>query len=283
MPLEIVPAHDVPLAEQARIFTDAFTGYVAGSFAMDAAAMARLICAQGADLCYSRFARNADGLCGFGYITRAGHIARLAGMGVVAPARRKGVARELLLHLIEEARERGDRMMVLEVIEQNPAACCLYRSENFRELSRLVGWRRAAGVSLPDPPAQVAPILEEIAPLTASQLPSSLEFPELPWQVSRHAVAKLARGRAYSSSGNVIVIDDPGGSGPIRISALSSCAPDRVDWPALRATFLAVLRRHSDREFFAPAIFPEEFGDEIFAPLGFQREPLRQFLMRRDL
>ncbi|MDQ3117446.1 MAG: GNAT family N-acetyltransferase [Verrucomicrobiota bacterium] len=122
MNLEIIPAHDLPLAAQAATFTEAFEGYVGGSFAMDAAGLARFLRVQGADLCYSCLARNAAGLCGFGYITRVGEIARLAGMGVIATARRTGVARGLLLHLLEEARARRDRMMVLEVIEQNPAA-----------------------------------------------------------------------------------------------------------------------------------------------------------------
>lgn len=131
MSVEIIPAHDVPLANHARVFTFAFAGYVGGSFTMDAAALARFICTLGIDLCHSRFARNADGLCGFGYITRTGKIARLSGMGVAVGARRSGVARQLLRHLLEEAKRRGDSMMVLEVIEQNPAAQALYRSENF--------------------------------------------------------------------------------------------------------------------------------------------------------
>ena len=196
----------------------------AGSFAMDAAALARIHVRPGRRSLLQPFCSRKTSTAFAGSVTSLAQATSpaSAGMGVdrLRPTQRCG---EGVTARLVEARERGDRMMVLEVIEQNPAACCLYRSENFRELTRLFGWRRAAGVSLPDPPAQVAPILEEIAPLTASQLPSSLEFPELPWQVSRHAVAKLARGRAYSSRGNVIVIDDPGGTGPMRISALSSC------------------------------------------------------------
>lgn len=45
---------------------------------MDAAGLGRFICLQGADLCYSSFARNQTGLCGFGYIARTGDLARLA-------------------------------------------------------------------------------------------------------------------------------------------------------------------------------------------------------------
>lgn len=87
---------------------------------MDAAGLGRFICLQGADLCYSSFARSQTGLCGFGYIARTGDLARLARLGVVPSARRTGIARGLLLHLLEEARARRDRMIVLEMIEQNP-------------------------------------------------------------------------------------------------------------------------------------------------------------------
>ncbi len=51
----------------------------------------------------------------------------------------------------------------------------------------------------------------------------------------------------------------------------------------MRKASAGVLGLHHGREFFAPPVFPEEFGTKLFAPLGFAREPLSQFLMRRDL
>jgi hypothetical protein len=68
---------------------------------------------------------------------------------------------------------------------------------------------------------------------------------------------------------------------PVRLHALS-CS-DRMDWAALRETLSALFQRFPDREFFAPPVFPEEFGEKVFQPLGFTREPLSQFLMRYDL
>jgi hypothetical protein len=56
MAIEIVPADQVSLTEQARLFTEAFTGYVGGSFEMDEAGLARFICAHDADICHTRFA-----------------------------------------------------------------------------------------------------------------------------------------------------------------------------------------------------------------------------------
>jgi len=55
---EIVSAHELSLAEQAKVFTDAFTGYIGGSFELDASRLAAFISVQGIDLCYSRFARD---------------------------------------------------------------------------------------------------------------------------------------------------------------------------------------------------------------------------------
>jgi GNAT superfamily N-acetyltransferase len=276
MTFEIIPAYDVPLAEQATVFSQAFAGYVGGSFEMDAASLARFIFHQGADICHSRFARTDEGLAGFAYINRTGNISRVGGMGVVPAARRAGVARRLLAHLLEEAQTRGDQAMMLEVIEQNPAAHRLYVQEGFRETGHLSSWRRKAGA----PAGESTEPLEEISLIRATQIPSALEYPDLPWPVTRHAIAKSAAKHAFRAGQALIVMGDPEVS-PVRVHALS-CS-DRMDWAALRETLSALLQRYSDREFFTPPVFPEQFGQEVFQPLGFAREPLSQFLMRYDL
>ena len=276
MTFEIIPAYDVPLAEQANIFSRAFTGYVGGSFEMDAAGLARFILHQGADLTYSYFVRTTAGLAGFAYINRTGNISRVAGMGVVPDARRGGVARRLLAHLLEEARTRGDQAMMLEVIEQNPAAHRLYSQQGFRETGHLLSWRRKVNT----PTSESVEPLEEISLTRATQIPSTLEYPDLPWPVTRHAIAKSAAKHAFRRGQALLVMGDPELS-PVRVHALS-CS-DRMDWEALRETLSAVLQRYPGREFFTPAVFPEQFGQEVFQPLGFAREPLSQFLMRYDL
>jgi GNAT superfamily N-acetyltransferase len=276
MTFEIIPAYDVPLADQAKIFSRAFARYVGGSFEMDAAALARFICHQGADLCYSRFARTPEGLAGFAYINRTGNVSRIGGMGVVPEVRRAGLARRLLVHLLEEAQARGDQAMMLEVIEQNPAAHRLYAQQGFRETGHLAGWRRKAHT----PASESAMPLEEISLIRASQIPSALEYPDLPWPISRHAIAKSAAACAFQSGHSLIVTGDPEVS-PVRVHALS-CS-NGMDWTALRATLSALLQRYPDREFFTPPVFPEQFGQEVFQPLGFVREPMSQFLMRYDL
>jgi ribosomal protein S18 acetylase RimI-like enzyme len=275
MKFEILPAHDLALAEQANVFTEAFAGYLAGSMKMNAESLARFLSAQGADLCYSRFIRTSGKLAGFGYINRTGNISRLSGMGVVPSARRAGAARHLLRHLVDEAKKRHDSAMMLEVFEQNSGAHALYSSNGFREITRLFGWRKKEDVDLS---AATSDPLEEISLIAASQTESTLDYPEIPWQISRHAVAKLSAARAFRIGETVIVIGDPSAS-PIRVHALINSS-GKID--EITSAFSAVLPRFKGREFFAPAIFPERLG-EIFQTLGFTREPLNQFLMRRDL
>lgn len=269
-----MPAHEIAFAEQAAIFNRAFTGYLAGWHDLDAAGIARVICAQNVDLFYSRFIRADGALAGFGYINRTGNITRLGAMGTVPEARRSGAAAHLLLHLLGEAKARDDQAMVLEVFEQNTPALTLYRRHDFKELMRLFGWKRAAGIAS----AEARTKLEEISLLNASRLKVIRRFPEIPWQVSQHAVLKAPGARAYKIDNACVVISDPQ-TNPVRIhSVLWS-----EDALAAQRVLSAVLARFADKDFFAPAIFPEEFGVEIYGPLGFTREPLNQILMRRDL
>jgi hypothetical protein len=80
------------------------------------------------------------------------------------------------------------------------------------------------------------------------------------------------------------VADEPFVSGDDGAPAIAGTSADSdCPWPAARQGVVALLKRYPDREFFTPAVFPEKFGVEIFAPLGFAREALTQFLMRDNL
>ena len=276
MNFEIVPAHEISLADQANVFNGAFAGYVAGSFQMNASSLATFMCGHGVDLCHSRFARNDKGaLVSFGFINRTGNITRLAGMGTIPAARRTGAARFLVSYLLDEAQARGDAAMMLEVIEQNPAAVALYHSCGFREVCRLFGWRI-------DTNRDQLPVgeLQEIPLTEALGLVAPLDYPELPWQISRHAAAKVVSGRAFRAGDAVVIIGTPKGS-PVRIYAFLD--GDGNNWESFRSLTSAVLARFPKHEFFAPAVYPEQFGVEIFEPLKFRKEFLSQFLMRKDL
>ncbi len=286
MPFEILPAHELSLAEQASVVNAGFAGYVGGWHAFDAEALARFLMAQGAALFLSRFVRAADRrLVGFGYLNRTGRILRLGGMAIVPEARGSGAAARLLEALFDEAKARGDTAMTLEVIEQNPRAHALYRRHGFQEVSRLESWRRPGDGAVKTKPVAEA---EEIPVTRALAWPCALDYPDIPWPISRHVVAKaVANTRAFcdSAAGVCLVLSEAEAGAPIRVHAMfSDGRGDAMNWQALRALLTSAVARHfPGRELFAPAVFPEKFGAEFFAPLGFQRDTLSQFFMRRDL
>ena len=280
MNFEVVPAHELSLAEQAQVANRAFAGYIGGWTDLDAETLARFLTMQGSDLLYSRFIRLNSELAGFGYINRTANILRLSGMGIVPEARGSGAARMLMEKLLEEGEQRGDEAMVLEVIEQNPRAHALYRRYGFRELGRLLGWRRSADAGVPEVDAVAA---EEVSTLSALRIPAAHDYPELPWQISRHAVAKAAVARAFRTETVCIVIGDPEAT-PVRIyAAFSVDPPHGLVWKELRGVLAGVIGRFPNRDFFAAAVFPEEFVTHLFEPLGFKQEPISHFLMRREL
>ena len=71
------------------------------------------------------------------------------GLRVAEEHRRRGIARAMLAHGIEEARDQGFREM--RVITGNPAACRLFESEGFQRLVHCTVWLsgRVEGPDLP--------------------------------------------------------------------------------------------------------------------------------------
>lgn len=278
MNFEVVPAYEVSFAEQVRISNEAFAGYVGGWHDLDVESLARFITIQGTDLAYSRYVRTAQGFAGFGYINRTGRAVRVTGMGIVPSARGSGAAGFLMERLIAEAQSRADDMMMLEVIQQNPRAHALYRRHKFTEIDELHGWKRAANLETQSPGAPV----EEISVLDAARFSSVLDYPQIPWQISRHAIVKATAVRAFRAGDSCVVLADPP-AGPTRVQAIFDRSRSSMQWLQLQATLAALLAQFADREFVAPAVFPAEFGRHIFEPLGFTPDPISQFLMRRDL
>jgi hypothetical protein len=243
---------------------------------MDAISFARFLMVQGADLFHSRLVRVNGTLAGFGYITRTANIVRLSGMAMIPSARGTGAAAELLERLFVEAKENRDEAMILEVIEQNPRAIAFYQRHGFRELMRLVGWRRSADA----PPAEGRTLhLQRMRVLEALRSSPGRDYPEIPWPISRHAIARVPKTRAFAASAVRVVVSDPEAT-PLRIHGLLSASGD---WDESRAAVRAVIARFPSRELFAPPVWPEEYGASLFEPLGFKREPITQLLMRRDL
>lgn len=276
MSFEIIPAANLPLSEQAAVVNAAFAGYVGGWTDLNAEGLARFLCLQGVDLFYSRFVRANGLIAGFGYVNRTGRILRLGAMALLPEARGTGAAAFLLDHLCAEGKNRGDEAMVLEVIEQNPRAHAFYRRCGFRELTRLAGWRRGPTKATTLSSDDLA--LEELTVAATLNAHVSPDYPEIPWPISRHAMAKVERTRAFRAAGTSVIVSEPE-QGMLRLHGFFS---ERRDWSALKGATEKSFRQFHEHEIFLPPVFPEVYGEEIFQPLGFKREPLTQFFMRRD-
>lgn len=80
-----------------------------------------------------------DGIRGYAILMPVVDEAELLTIGVAAAQQRKGLGRALLLEMLEVARAKNMRRVLLEVRPSNLAAIALYRSAGFSE----IGVRRA--------------------------------------------------------------------------------------------------------------------------------------------
>ena len=275
--VSICPAFEVSLTRQAETFTRSFSDYVAGPARLDCEGLARYFYGQAVDLWLSRLLLVGDEVVAFGYINRTGEVSRLAGMGVVPEARRQGFARRLLAQLLEEARDRQDRMMTLEVFEQNPSAVALYHEFEFQEITRLIGWDRDS--QAPDRNHQAAECPIENVALR----PTRFEYPAIPWQVSRHAAARLApQSRAFAFGRSLAAVTSPAADPAIRMLHQLPEGSE-PDWAELRSLVESLLTLIPKRRWTVLPIIPEEMGEKVFAQLGFSRQRLNQFQMALNL
>ncbi|MEO6604508.1 MAG: GNAT family N-acetyltransferase [Aeromicrobium sp.] len=76
----------------------------------------------------------------YGVVTVLGDVADLDRIAVLPFARRRGLAGDLLAHLIEAARGYGGRHMLLEVAADNDAAIGLYESYGFATINTRKGY-----------------------------------------------------------------------------------------------------------------------------------------------
>ena len=188
---------------------------------------------------------------------------------------RKKAGTWLMEKLIREARERKDREMTLEVIEQNTSAVRLYRNCGFQTVRRLAGFINQ------DAKQDAKSSLHEIDLREMGRLVSQFGLPDLPWQLSGESIALMnPPSRAYKNGEAYIAISNPGAEHIVIWSLLVE--------PSARGNGLgvemlkSVMSNFAGKTWHAPAIWPEEFV-AVFEKAGFRREELSQWQMRLSL
>lgn len=267
---------DFSLERSAEVFTRGFADYfvpIKGTVAFLAGA-ART---DSVDLAASRIAVLEGEPVGASLIARRGWTSRLAGMAVVPEARKKGVGRAMMAQLLDEARARGERAMVLEVIEQNAPAVALYEKCGFRKVRRLTGH---AGRPAVDAAADAA-ALEEIDARELARIVSAHGLADIPWQLSAETLAHATPpARCFRLGPSALMIANPAAE-TVGIRALVTEAGARGGGHSL-ALLRAVMARFPGREWRASAIFPEEMG-AAFTAAGLVRTELSQWQMEMSL
>jgi predicted GNAT family N-acyltransferase len=212
---------------------------------------------------------------GIGFIARRGWSSRLAMMGVIKAARGRKAGSWFMEQLIQEARERGEKEMVLEVIKQNEPAVRLYKKTGFEIVRQLVGFVNHSGAH------GIKEELQEIDLREMGRLIQQYGLPDLPWQLSGETIALLAPpARAFKKGGAYIAISNPHAETIVIWSVL---VEERVRGNDLAMEILGnLMANYEGKKWHVPAIVPEEMG-ELFERAGFERQSITQWQMRLQL
>ena len=274
MNFESKPASDYPVPDLVTWLNQGFESYFV-PIQFNVSQFLTMLRKDGLDLTASRVLRVDESPCGVALIARRGWTSRLAAMGISINMRSKGAGTWFMRQLFEDACERGEREMVLEVIEQNEPAVALYKRSGFQIVRRLVGFERSA--TSPELTIEGMP-LEEIDIRVAAGLISYFGLPDLPWQISGESIAQTnPPARAYKNGPAYAVISNPEAEHVVVWSVLVE--------PQARGKNLGVqmlknvIANYPGRTWHVPAIFPEEFT-KLFERVSFQKEELTQWQMR---
>jgi ribosomal protein S18 acetylase RimI-like enzyme len=276
MNFDTVPASNFPLPDLVKFLNQGFENYfVPIQFNIDT--FLNMLRKDGTDLTVSRVLLLDDQPCGIALIARRGWVSRLAAMGIAKETRGKGAGSWFMEQLINEARQRGEREMVLEVIEQNEAAVRLYQSSGFQVVRRLIGFI-CKNRTAPDGEKSA---LHEIDLREMSRLISQHGLSDLPWQLSGESIAQMnPPARAYRKEQAYIVVSNPAAEHVVIWSLLveANARGNGLGTQMLKS----VMANHRGKTWHVPAVFPEGFA-RVFERVGFEQEKLSQWQMRAIL
>ena len=214
---------------------------------------------------------------GAALLARRGPVSRVAGMALVPAARRQGAGRAMMERILAEARARGDRRMLLEVIEQNIAAIRLYKAMGFTTMRRLVGFAGPTPAGLAAVPELTEVNVRDVAAVVSRQ-DGEIGWP---WQISGETIALLPPpATGYALDGVWTALLNPAGP-VVTIRTVVVAGSERREERAVRLLH-AVMARHPAETWRVSALWPEELSG-CFTRAGLARQDLTQWQMAREL
>jgi ribosomal protein S18 acetylase RimI-like enzyme len=276
MKFDTVPTSDFPVPDLVKFLNQGFEDYLV-PIHFNTVTFLNMLRKDGIDLTISCLLIVEDQPCGIALVARRGWTSRLAAMGIAKEIRGQGAGSWFMDELIKEALQRGDREMVLEVIEQNEPAVKLYQRSGFQTVRRLIGFTRTGH----DAHESKKTKLQEVDLREISRLIAQHGISDLPWQISGESIAQMnPPARGYEKDRSYIVVSNPILEHVVIWSLLVEQAARRQ---GLATDLLkTVMANHVGKTWHVPAILPEEFG-RVFEKAGFEREQLSQWQMRLHL
>lgn len=273
MDLSFIPVGGFGLAAAADVINRGFADYVV-QFKMTEATLWHAARLDSVDFNASCVARVDGAPAGVVLIARRGWTSRVAAMAVVPEFRRQRVGRALMEQVLAEAKQRGERAMVLEVLTSNAPAVRLYESLGFTRVRRLMGYVGSAPSGL-----RPAPELAEVDLRAVAAALIREQAVNWPWQLSGETIAMLTPPTvAYELDGAWVALVNPAGPS-VTIRALAVEGPDRRTERAVRLLH-AVMARHPATAWRVGAIWPEDLEPWITGA-GLACDELSQWQMVR--
>lgn len=274
--IEFVPLSQVDLAQFCDTSTRAFSDYINGAHVMTVIEAEQMISSQYIDQQKSYIFKSDGRAVGFALVSIRGTSARVASMGFVPESRDKGYGRKLLEFVIEKSREQKFDNLDLEVFEQNVRAHKLYESMGFKNMRRLLGFKKQ-----PDP-ASSSPQVQPMDLPTAADLCERFDDLDLPWQVSGWRIRQIqGKSQTWHIDKKALIVTSPPKENQISIQSF-------IVAPEMRRKGLGGrLIEHVSAQYpgvllKVPQLCPEESAS-FFLQLGFEKYPLNQVQMRLKL
>lgn len=266
-------------AEQAAAMNRSFEQYIV-PLRFDLASFQRRFRGENLDAEASRLWYCGDELVGVVYISRRGWASRVAAMGLVVEARGQGLGRPMLQTAIDEARQRGDHSIMLEVFTNNPAAIRLYERLGFGITRTLSGFQRPADAPVPDK----TDALLETDPLTVARQVARHGDDNLPWMLAPETLAattapfvqawQLPGGAAYA-------LVRPEADKTVLLSLVVPTELRRQGYG--RRLVRALEARYAGKPLLMPCLLPPGAGQALLKSCGWEQTALELYEMERAL
>jgi GNAT superfamily N-acetyltransferase len=200
-------------------------------------------------------------------------------MAVAPEARGRGLGKHIMQDAIDEALQRGDRSVLLEVFEHNTPALKLYEGLGFRPVRRLVGYHHDPGGEA----SEVKDTLLDLDPLDFARVVAREGEPDLPWMLAAETLSgTVPPARAFHLDHHAYaLIGDPEADVIPLTAFVVPRAYRRNGWGArlMQALFAA----YPDKAWSIPQIVPEDLAPTFFARCGWTLMDTNQLEMVLDV